>query len=516
MPTHADQWLQEVDTALAVGAFRRAAECLLAAAGGDRRSRALAVNRLAAAVDAAARPLPSTADRDWLLQRLGALDPTVLHAEEHRALSAAVTALRPPAPWRPGQAQIPLVSTVALSGRPYGFVRTLHVRTDRWVGRPEFAHLGQARDRPGDALLDTFAAAAWLAQDHAVALCGPALAVPQLVRGRGASGSFPGLPGEVAIEGESFGLGAGIATLSSLLEQPVSPELAFTGILVDHGPVEPVADATLPIKLGAVRDAGLRALMLPAKQACLAHDIVRREGLGLDIIPVDTFAAAADAALGGGALQRGIQHLRGLVNRTPDAVLARVDHDQQLPRHPVLLSLVSAADDSRPPRQAQRGQPDAPVSFHQGPVMTLCQLLRPRSVWLLYTTAERAGPGNDFKGVAEAVRDAARLAAVTPEVHLLPLEDVSDPTDYRQLLLACAEAAKQAARQVQGPVGQDWGEVPVAVNLSSGPPQAAVVWFLLAERGRLSRDPHLLQVRRPKHLRPGEQAAQRVRLPPLR
>jgi len=92
-------------------------------------------------------------------------------------------------------------------------------------------------------------------------------------------------------------------------------------------------------------------------------------------------------------------------------------------------------------------------------------------------------------------------------VHELPLESVSDPTDFQQILPAFRSAVVESIRR--------WEEnrVPVFVNVSSGTPTMQTALLLLIER--LMPTAVALQVREGRWLTAEEPRVRRVTIPTL-
>lgn len=266
--------------------------------------------------------------------------------------------------------------------------------------------------------------------------------------------------------GESIGLAAAAATISSLLDEPVSADIGFTGRVLLDGSVEPVGG--MRAKVEAAADLGFRRVVVAQGQVvpATAIDVERcRDVAGLVRVLISKEVLAAK-------LRTRIAEYRTI---PIDELLVpwQVPHGSLPMLGGTLLSAVARAD----PFGRVRNREGSGEYLEDGPILAICRELRPGRVVLAFTT----GPAveNDFTANADRVRRI--LVAEQPELDVVahPLPDVRDPTDLRQVL-----PAFDAILRMYGQTA------PVLANMTSGTPDMQFAWLLLKARGA---DLHLVR-----------------------
>jgi hypothetical protein len=463
----------------------------------------------------------STADRRLLhagLRRLLTGIPTVLASEaealralvsgldegppfdrERDALLARIAALPVmPVPPSPGVALVLAVSTEWFLERPIGVCQPLHVVAQYAGGDSRLLNVA-TDETVYQGFQHGVNAARALALDH-----GPreSFRLAHLVHVCTFAGNVDGLPRQLRVEGPSMGLAAAVAAISELIGVPVDAGTAFTGRLDSKRRVGPVGG--VEAKMHAAFDKGIRRVFLPASNAA---EVPADIGSAIEVHAVHTLDEAVEKILGLDAVRTGLGRLLARVGPAPAARAARwlAPGGEAAATRRILLTFVGKAD----PQGRYLGRDRAPIGSREdaeereGPTLAVVRMVRPHAVYLLHTTRPA---GNDFTEQAEATQ--RFLEAEDPErrVVLVPLPEITDPSDYDLVV----PAVTAAVEHIQGhePADARW-----FVNISSGTPAMESTWHILTSWQRLQAT--LLQAREARHLRTADDPRVReIVLPP--
>ena len=411
----------------------------------------------------------------WTSQRLAAVrallkqDPLFEEVEAELAIAE-----RSIVPWGPG-----LVNVLFVERRSgLGTVLPLRVTLNTWGGGIQIK---------GGRASNDFQQAFW----------NGCLAATDLIHQLGSSrsgrlkelqfnGDVPGL--RVPVYGESLGLAAAIAVLSRLTAVEVPQNVGLSAQIEAEGRLKPVEFLTN--KLAAAEQYGLHEVWVAERQEESA-DVLRRSGSVRDVAEKlfgDEIAKVArrrfDTTDEGDETEAVRPDLESVVNSGRDVLL---------------ISAVGRSD----PFGKMRDPQGNPVGADEGPILGAVRALKPSVVCLFYT--ETTQPGNRFELNAMAVKTAVEAVAPSCRVELLPMLDLSDPSDLHMVLGAFGERL-DAIRSLMD-------ERHVVINVSSGTPQMQIAWHLLEERHRFGpRPPMLLQVRETRWIEGSAGGSSRLRI----
>lgn len=398
----------------------------------------------------------------WTEQRL-AITRALIPAESTAAHAEADKALSRVADWGAGSVLVPLVD----ESTGLATIRPLKVTCSAWGGG---IHIEGAATSPETGV------AFWNGCVAAVDLLG-AGAEASRARDLQFNGELSGVRARVG--GQSIGLGAAIATLSSLTGAVVPESLAFSARVSAGGRLLPVRG--MPSKLASARRYGVERLFVAHDQEETDAPLLRR---------CDTVAAVAHEVFGR------IGDWSPPVDANPEV---SVERSLSAGIRVVLVSAVGRSD----PFGSFRDRQGTVIGRDEGPILGAIRLLRPVAVCLLFT--ETPDPGNRYRASAEALEQAVHAATDDCRILKLEMRDLTDPTHLPDVLRAFEERMEQVLDAADGHR--------IVVNVSSGTPQMQIAWHLLVERRRLGpQSPVLVQVRESRWLRPGES---RLRTVPL-
>ncbi len=310
-------------------------------------------------------------------------------------------------------------------------------------------------------------------------------------------GDFDGL--RYPVDGESLGLGAAIATLSSYTNWCVPVDAGFTGRIGHDGTIYSVGE--IATKLRGAADKGLRCIYLPAANDGAEHRQLASD-LGLTLRWVESLAdVVRDLGL--------TDDMREAVRALDATALApeatrRYWMTESRPGEArrVLFSAIGKSD----PIGTMKDRSGVPIGTDDGPLLTLCRELSPSVVHCLYTVAPKDNDYRDKYTNLDAI-----LSGEESATRIVPhgLDDVLDPTDLESLLPAFARVVDQVLAE------EDHPNVEFYANVTSGTGQMLITWHLLQERLALRGfELHLLQVREARWRRSAtEPLVRRVVLP---
>lgn len=427
--------------------------------------------------------------------------PREMQCELTPAMEALARAAASEPPPTPGEANVLLAATDSAWGERFGTCKRLAVASLPWRDVNAIT-TSRLNHQPGSHLPND---AFWQGTRAAVEMLktlGMRSLDDSLILARyGFEGSILGV--RLPIDGESLGLAAAMASLSSVLELPIPRTDAFTGGIDLMGRLHAVGD--LDAKLSAAAEAGIRRVFVPAKNRATT---ARRRLPGQPVVEfVSHLADVVHAVFERDALDAQIARLRKLRITRPYGSSAGQPAEIDGPSERWLFTWVGRSDPFGAPRSPQEH-----VHAEEGPILTIARTFRFDRIFLLHTVDGQ----NDFAPMAGQVKGILESAGAA-ESEPVPLANLRDPTEYGELLPAMRDAivavTEKHARKEAPPLAY--------VNLSSGTSQMEVGWHILVERGYLGREAGFagnavrLQVRESRFvLKPGESRV-RVALPPL-
>jgi hypothetical protein len=313
-------------------------------------------------------------------------------------------------------------------------------------------------------------------------------------------GSFPGIKdAEVELDGSSLGLAAAIAVLSSFLKVPVSASIAFTGAVTEPGVVTPVCG--IDAKLTAARDKGVSRVYYPGGNQRDVDELSDEVKTALGLKPVSTIAEAAREVFPSDCVESAIARLRAIPfpSYVGKDLYAHADDGAER----WLLTCVGGRDPYGPVHEEGPVWKEPRVT-EEGPILAACRAVRPRRVFLFYTTGD--SPKNNYGPRAQQLREVLREQDPGCDPQLKPLYGVTDPTNYEQLVPAMRGEIESIIRDSHAPT--------IYVSVSSGTPQMEHVWHMLIDAGLIP-NARRLQVREGRHVPPGESRVRLVQVPAL-
>lgn len=437
------------------------------------------------------RPFMTAREHNTCRELLGACTEIDSLETERRSLLAQLGTLSPLSrDGHPGRVNILFVGEQPFHGQLFGAVHALEVSAQPWGGDIKLLLHSAA----WATLYGGFHPGCQAALDFLLAQGLPQLEGAILLNSYKIQGSFPSL--RAPVNGESLGLGAAMAVLSSLLDVSIPADVAFTGRVDLQGNLYRVDG--IPAKLEAARDKGITQVFLPAANSSM----VPAWTCGvLEVRPMATLQKVAEAVFDSTAMAEGVVRLKGVPIPAEARIRQWRSAQPVLPEAKrVLLTAVGKSD----PIGTWKNRRGEGFEKQDGPILTVCRELRPDVVYLFYTT-EEAGKENDYTTKAGEVK--AFLLSEYPtggiDVKQVPLEAVRDPTDLSQLIPT-----------FQGCVSKILGSHPtdsVFVNATSGTTQMAITWHLLTERRLLPA--RLLQIREARYAKHGKPRVWSVVIP---
>ncbi len=445
-------------------------------------------------------PVLTASERDQIRERLEHLrESPDLETERQGLLNrlddgeAAVPTAR-----AAGVAQALLVCVEGFRGEAFGIVQPLHVHATPSGSGVAFAH------RTGDETVHLgFEQGVWAARQVLMKHGLGDLVGASLLNSYSLEGTFARLPYQLPIAGPSMALPTAMAVISAITGLVLDTAVAFTGALDPSGQIHPVAGVHL--KLVAAAQKQIARVYVPA-----SGTLALQAGGNVDLRRVDRLDDVVEAEFGAPALRAALKRLRDgalpEVRRRPSAW----DVGEAGPgERRVLLTFASKADPfgrylDRERRPVGREQKE---KREEGPALTVSRMVRPHALHVLYT--ERPSPWNDYREHAETLRQA--LAQIDPacDVRLHALSEVTDPSDYDQVVPAMAQSVREI-------VAMHEDSAAYFVGVSSGSPQMETVWHLLIGFGALPRGTRRLQVREGRWATgPGESRVREMELPDL-
>src|SRR5579871_1851094 len=264
------------------------------------------------------------------------------------------------------------------------------------------------------------------------------------------------------LSGASLGLSTAMAALSAFLNLGLPEDVAFTGGVDPRGRVDPVGDVTT--KLQAAQERGVGRVYIPLGNADAITALVRP---GMNVVTVATIDDAASQAWTSDEIERSLDRLHRIAPRASETPALHSERSAGTRR--VLLSWVGRADPFGEYMDAAAGDTSVEV-VEEGPLLTLCRILRPDAVMLFHTTAPDRR--NDYTDrAAEVERVIGEMLPGAP-VHLRPLPAVRDPSDYAQLV----PALRRDVSGIVAAASREADPTEFVVNLSSGSPQMETTW----------------------------------------
>lgn len=421
------------------------------------------------------------------------LAPTV------EALTRSAGSETPPTP---GEANVLLAATETAWGERFGTCKRLAVASLPWrdVNAMTSSRLNHqpGSNLPNDAFWQGTRAAVEMLKTLGMRSLDDSLILARY----GFEGSILGV--RLPIDGDSLGLAAAMASLSSVLELPISRTDAFTGGIDLMGRLHAVGN--LDAKLSAAAEAGIRRVFVPAKNVDAK---ARRRRPGEPVVELaSNLADVMDTVFEPGAVATQVSRLRGLRIARPYGSALPQPAESDGPNEHWLFTCVGRSD----PFGGAAGASLDQVHVEEGPILTIARTYHLDRIFLLHTTDGL----NDFKERAQEVRGILESeGAVKPRV--VQLARLRDPTDYTELLPAMRDAVVGITEEY----AKEHAPAIAYVNVSSGTPQMEVAWHLLVERGYLGRESGFvsqairLQVRESRYVpEPGESRV-RMAQPPL-
>ena len=287
-------------------------------------------------------------------------------------------------------------------------------------------------------------------------------------------------------EGDSIGLAAAMAMLSSLIGQAIPSTAAFTGYVKISGEVKPVTG--IAEKVEAALDKGMTRIYIPAGNLADVPPSHRGAATG-----VSQLADVVGNVFEDHHIAMGIARLNQsrLYAAQQEEVFARKARGGEK----VLISCVGARDPYGAPV-------NVPSAVAEGAILTAFRKVLPRAVCLLGAPHlnRPLALTNDF---LNAIVHPAQCL-ITPE-----LIDVADPTVYDNLAEQMGEKIRLFLDDMQHAIGQKRGIEPYVV-VSSGTPQMQAIWIYLLQTEPALQGARVLQVREPQFVRAGEERVREV------
>ncbi len=320
----------------------------------------------------------------------------------------------------------------------------------------------------------------------------PSLAGAQIIRdwvaaegaslgGFGIRGCYPTIC--CPVYGSSQGLGVACATMSAVLDQPISNQVGFTGMVDWQGNIRPVAG--LHKKLEAAVRRGLAIVY------CARGTLEQLDGAvpaGLRIEECADLRLAATKLFGEDRIRRGIERLRTEACHRGLGTSGTIPTNWGSRGRRVLLSFVGKSD----PLGVWKDRSGKPIRTDEGPVLTARRAVDARTVYLLHTVG--AG-SSDYGAPAALTRELLDLEDSNLSVVLRPMPTLEDPTDFA--------AVYEAMVPVLSEIAHEHRSDDIFINLTSGTPVMFGCWVRAVERGVL-RPAGLAQVREQRFVPVGE------------
>lgn len=352
---------------------------------------------------------------------------------------------------RPGR-----VNALYVSGAR-GAVHPLHIQSTPWVTGAPRLQLALDDAAATDVFRravnkGTLAAERWLLDKRE----NPSPADYLLLRAHLREATFPTVPPKADLDGESIGLGVAVASVSSLLKLRVPAGLGFSGAVEENGRVSAVAG--LSEKCAAAASVGLTRVFVPRGSQVTAVE-------GIDIVTVGSLSEALDQ-MGWDDLS---VELTALFGTSRPADYADVNLDELLKHQDSGSRIVmfSAVGTSDPVGRLKDTRGDSFASA-DGPILSMCRVVRPHIVQLLYTEG-RSDPKEDMSGNAARTRDSLSSEGTAGEVRLTTLGQVN-PTDYAGVFKGFADAVDAAELKSTDII---------LLNGTSGTPVMVACWVLV-------------------------------------
>lgn len=387
-----------------------------------------------------------------------------------------------------GRANALLVSTTTVWGRHFGACVPLTVTAGPRRGEIQLTYVER-----GQLLEQAFWVGA-VAALHVLARNGLGdLHGAQILGSRSYLGTFDEIAGPV--DGPSLGLAAAVAVMSCVLDVSVASTDAFTGKIDVDGRLHPVGG--IEEKLAAARDRGVSRVFVPTANL---PDVPR--ALRAMAAPVADLASVVKQVFSPSAVRAAVKKIR--IERVPRQFqdrywLSHATGEADAPRW--LFTCAASSDPFGIPRKG-RGV-GAVQEAREGPVLGAWRELRPQKVFIYYT---RAAPANDYGDNANSLKQL--LIESGCEVECVGLMDVSDPSDYMQVVPAMSRAVRDTLAR------HDPRGAALYINLSSGTPQMETTWHLIADQ-RLLPNVHRIQVRDPSWIDEDEPRVRFAEPPPV-
>ncbi len=414
-------------------------------------------------------------------------------ASEHRTLISLLDAAPPREPGTPviGRANV-LVTARDDGVGQYGRVVHLDVFVRPGGGSIRF-------EQAGDDLAQFrgFYQGVLAAEEYLLRRTRGSLAAALYLRAGSVRGLVPVLRRGSRLSGASLGLSTAMAALSAFLNLGLPEDVAFTGGVDPRGRVDPVGDVA--VKLQAAKERGIGRVYIPSGNA---DAVTGLDGPDLDVVTVATVDDVASQAWTSGEMERSLDRLHRIAPAVSEAPALDIERSAGTRR--ALLSWVGRADPFGEYPDAAGGDASMEV-VEEGPILTLCRILRPDAVFLFHTSAPDRW--SDFTDRAAEVERVIGEMLPGATVHRRPLPAVQDPSDYGQLV----PVLRREASGIVAAASREADPTEFVVNLSSGSPQMETTWHLLkAWRVIPAR---LFQVREARFAGAGEARVREVVLP---
>ncbi|MCX8109918.1 MAG: hypothetical protein N3D15_01525 [Syntrophorhabdaceae bacterium] len=270
-------------------------------------------------------------------------------------------------------------------------------------------------------------------------------------------------------DGSSMGLAASCAIISSLLDVPISPYMAFTGSINIRGMIEGVDGINEKIRVARLKS--IKDIYIPEKNL---KEIEAREDI--NIIPVSELWDVLNSIFSKERMSSFVDTLNKKDSKVTVGPYALRSKDQKS----ALISTVGMRD------PYGRSYQDKENSlFSEGPILTAYRRLSPDVILLLPT-------GQTIKNAIETKEEIEKISG--RDICEIRTIEISDPTDYDSIYIAILAALNSASELLR--------DKEKYCSMSSGTPQMHAVFIELIRSGKLNAHP--IQILEPKFARSWE------------